>query len=286
TKDAKYLTVALKYFHAALEDDQDLGDKLGCVAGVATDWKSWDGTPPAPPIIRTVTHDTGYPMRWYGPYVALAYDWLNGARGGDAALLAQARTCLTAWSDYYTDRGYHHDEAGANYNAGFIVGKTLTAIAIGNDGGADGHLWNEIVDDELQKLLIGQGLANATGDVGTPAGAMVGGDWAEGGQYGPLSGLEYAVSARAVEENGGALPAMDTWTNSLIVRYIHATVPALDGQWVGGDFDGDTNIYQSPAENIVDAILAGPSSDEAAAWAASMKTKQSLTGGGYFYNAL
>jgi hypothetical protein len=211
---------------------------------------------------------------------------LNGATGVDAALLAQARTCMTAWSDFYTDRGYHHDEAGANYNAGFIIGKTLTAIAIGNDGGADGHLWTEIVDDQFQKLLIGQGLSNATGDIGTPAGAMVGGDWAEGWQYGPLSVLEYAVATRAIEENGGALPDMDTWTNSLIVRYIHATVPAGDGQWVGGDFDGDTKIYQSPAENIVDAVLAGPSSDQAAAFAASMKAKQSLTGGGYFYNAL
>ena len=243
------------------------------------------GNSPAPPVILTVTHDTGYPIRWYGPYVALAYDWLSPAPGFDAGLLAQARTCLTAWSDYYTAKGYHHDEAGANYNAGFIIGKTLTAIAIGNDGGADGHLWNEIVDDQFQTLLIGQGLAGMTGNVGTPAGALVGGDWAEGWQYGPLSVLEYAVSARAIEENGASLPEMAAWTNSLAVRYIHATVPALDGQWVGGDYDND-RVYQSPATNEVDAVLAGPSSDEAASWALSMKAKQSLGGGGYFYNAL
>ena len=36
-------------------------------------------TPPAPPVILTVTHDTGYPMRWYGPDVALTYDWLYNA---------------------------------------------------------------------------------------------------------------------------------------------------------------------------------------------------------------
>jgi MYXO-CTERM domain-containing protein len=285
TKDAKYLPQATKYLTAALEDDQDIGDKLGCIAGVNTDWRSWDGSTPTPPVIITVTHDTGYPMRWYGPYVALAYDWLSPVAGVDAGLLSQARTCLTAWSDYYTTKGYHHDEAGANYNAGFIIGKALTAIAIGNDGGADGHLWNEIVDDQFQKLLIGEGLLGMNGDVGAPAGALVGGDWAEGWQYGPLSVLEYAVAARALEENGASLPEMDAWTNSLAVRYIHATVPAGDGQWVGGDYDND-QIYQSPATNEVDAVLAGPSSDAAASWAASMKEKQSLGGGGYFYNAL
>jgi hypothetical protein len=124
-----------------------------------------------------------------------------------------------------------------------------------------------------------------SGAVGSPAGALVGGDWAEGWQYGPLSVLEYAVAARAAEENGASLPDMDAWTNSLAVRYIHATVPAGDGQWVGGDFDND-QVYQSPATNEVDAVLAGPSSDAAASWAASMKAKQSLGGGGYFYNAL
>ncbi len=285
TKDAKYLTQASTYLRAALSDDQRLGDKLGCVAGVSSNWQSWDGDGPAPPIILTVTHDTDYPMRWYGPDVALAYDWLSAAPGFDSALLSQARTCLSAWSDFYTLKGYHHDQAGANYNAGYIIGKTLTAIAIGNDGGADGHLWNEVVDSQFQKLIIGEGLKGASGEVGTPAGALVGGDWAEGWQYGPLSVLEYATAARAIEENGMPLPELDAWTNSLVVRYIHGTVPGLDGQWVGGDFD-DEQVYQAPAVNELDAVLAGPSSDEAAGYAAAMKEKQSLRGGDYFYNAL
>lgn len=285
TQDAKYLAQATLYLRAALEDDQKLGDKAGCTAGVSTHWQSWDGNAPAPPIILTVTHDTDYPMRWYGPNVALAYDWLSADKAADSALLAQARTCLTAWSDFYTKQGYHHDQAGANYNAGFVIGKALTAIAIGTDGGSDGHLWNEVVADQFQKLLIGEGLAGSEGKVGDAAGAMVGGDWAEGWQYGPLSVLEYAVATRALEENGAPLPELDAWTNSLVLRYIHGTVPALDGQWVGGDFD-DEQVYQSPVVNELDAVLAGPSSDEAASYAAAMKAKQSLGGGTYFYNAL
>src|SRR5262249_52619765 len=151
--NAQFLTQALKYWHASLDDDQMIGDKLGCIAGVSTDWQSWDGNPPAPPVIRTITHDTGYPMRWYGPNIALVYDWLYSAAGCDAALRGQTRTCLGAWSDYYTKSGYHHDEAGANYNAGFVIGKTLTAIAIGNDGGADGHLWTETIHDVFESLI-------------------------------------------------------------------------------------------------------------------------------------
>ncbi len=285
TQDSKYLTQALKYWHASLDDDQDIGDGLGCKAGVSTDWQSWNGNPPAPPVIITVTHDTGYPMRWYGPDIALVYDWLNSAPGVDAALLSQTRTCLGAWVDWYSKNGYHHDEAGANYNAGFVIGKTLAAIAIGNDGGADGHLWTETVSNLFPDLLVGQGLAGANGKVGDAAGPMVGGDWAEGWQYGPLSVVEYAVATRALEDNGASFPDMDAWTNSLALRYVYGTVPDLGGQWVGGDFDNSA-VYAPPSLNIVDAVLAGPSSDKAASYAAFMKQTQSLGKGSYFYNAL
>src|SRR5262249_26303508 len=219
-------------------------------AGVNADWQTWakagaSGT--APPIILTITHDTNYPMRWYGPDIALTYDWLYDAPGVTDALRAQTLTCLTAWNDFYTGYGYHHDQAGANYNAGFVIAKALTAIAIGTDGGADGHLWNEVLTDQMGKLLVGEGLAGTTGAVGAPAGAMVGGDWLEGWQYGPLSVLEYAVAARALEDQGATLPELDAWVDSLIVRYIHGTVPSRDGQWVGGDFDDQTNVYQTPS---------------------------------------
>lgn len=285
TNDAKYLTQAIKYWRAALDDDQVIGDKLGCVAGVNTNWQAWNGDPPAPPVILTVTHDTGYPIRWYGPDIALVYDWLNGAPGVDAGLLAQTRTCLGAWVDWYADRGYHHDEAGANYNAGFVISQALAGVAIGTDGGADGHLWANTVDQLFPDLMVGQGLSNANGKIGEDAGVLVGGDWAEGWQYGPLSVLEYAVAARALEENGAPQPEMNAWANSLATRYIYATVPDRSGGWVGGDFD-DEGVYTSPSTNALDAVLAAKSSDEAAAFAAFMKQAQDPGGGVYFYNAL
>ncbi|HKA89887.1 MAG TPA: hypothetical protein VKE22_19635 [Haliangiales bacterium] len=286
TGNAAYAAQGIKYWNASLNDDQTLGDGAGCVAGVNTSWQTWNGNPPAPPVIVTVTHDTGYPMRWYGPYIALTYDWLHDAPGVDDALRAHARTCLIAWVDYYTQRGYHNDEAGANYNAGFVAGKTMAAVALGGDAGADGdRLWTETVDGVFGSLLVGQGLAGRTSPLGMPAGVLVGGDWGEGWQYGPLSVLEYAAAARVVEESGAPQPEMDEWTNAIIVRYIHGTVPALDGQYVGGDFDSG-EVYQSPSMNVLDAVLIGPSSDAAAAWAAKMKELQSPNRSTFIWNAL
>ena len=287
TQQAKYMTPALLYWKASLNDDQKIGDGLGCSPANANfNWKAWNGNDPAPPNLLTVLHDTGYPIRWYGPFISLVYDWLYSAPGVDDALRTQTRTCLSGWIDYYSMKGYHHDEIASNYNAGFFLGKVLAGIAIGNDGGADGHLWTETLSTLFSSLMVGKGLTGSAGGVGTPAGPMVGGDWGEGWQYGPLSVLEYAVAARAVEEAGAAQPDVDAWVNSLVVRYIHGTVPSLDGIYVGnGDFDSEM-IYQSPSAGVLDAVLAGPSSDQAAAWAASMKQLQSANQGGSFWNVL
>jgi hypothetical protein len=288
TQNAAFLTSAIKYWNAALDDDQTLGDGKGCVIGVNPDWSTWakSGSGSAPPVILTITHDTGYPMRWYGPYLALAYDWLHDAPGVDEALRAHTRTCLTNWVDYYTQYGYHHDEPGANYNAGYVVGKTLTAIVFGGENGGDGdRLWTETVTEVFGSLLLGDGLAGAQDPVGRPAGVLVGGDWAEGWQYGPLSVLEYAAAARALEQAGAPLPEMDAWTSSLLVRFVHATTPAGDGMFnSNGDLD-DTVAYPAPSPNQLDAVLLGPSSDEAAAFAQNEKQSRKLQGG-FIWNAL
>ena len=288
TKKAPYLAQALLYWKASLNDDQTLGDGKGCAPGVSTAWQSWamSGTGSAPPVLVTVTHDTGYPIRWYGPDLALTYDWLYGATGVDAALQQQTRTCLSSWLDYYSGYGYHRDEAGANYNAGYVVSETLGAIAIGTDGGADGHLWTVAVDGVMTKLLVGQGLVGGGGGVGSPAGVMLGGGWAEGWQYGPLSVVEYAASARAIEDLGGSLPVMDTWASSLVLRNVHATLPGGKFEFCG---DGDCDIAtpnNTLDANELDAVLLGPSSDQAASWAAFAKQAGAVQPGSYVYNAI
>jgi hypothetical protein len=281
TQNAMFLTTAIKYWNASLNDDQTLGDGLGCVAGANTNWQSFvaGGNAPTPPIIITVTHDTGYPMRWYGPYIALAYDWLHDAPGVDATLLSHTRTCLSAWVDYYTMSGYHNEEAGSNYNAGYVIGKSLTAIALGGENGATSdRIWTETVNDLFGTLLVGKGLLGSTDPVGMPAGVMAGGDWGEGWQYGPLSVLEYAAAASAMEAAGAPLPAMDAWANSLVVRYQQATVPSDDGVFnSNGDLE-TTDVYPGPNAGPLDAVLIGPSSDQAAGWAAFAKKDQGAKG--------
>jgi hypothetical protein len=283
TQQAKYLTPALTYWKASLNDDQNIGDGLGCTAANSTfNWKTqWDGSYPPPPVLLTITHDTGYPMRWYGPDVALVYDWLYAAPGVDAALLTQTRACLTSWIDYYTAKGYLANQAGFNYNAGFVVGKTLAAIAIGADGGSDGHLWTETIHDVFANLLVGQGLAGSNAGLGAAAGVMVGGDWGSW-QYGPLSVVEYAVATRALEEAGVPQPDMDAWINSVAIRMIYGMLPKMDAQFFGnGDFD-PSDIYESPAVGQHNAVLLGPSTDAAAGWALFLKQQQNLEDGSFF----
>jgi hypothetical protein len=285
TGDAKYLTQALKYWHAALDDDQTLGDKLGCVANVDTNWSKYDGTGLGPPVLLTVTHDTGYPIRWYGPFLALTYDWLYASPGVDDGLRKQTRTCLTSWVDYYTKLGYLRDEPGGNYNAGYVIAKVLSGAAIGTDGGSDGHLWSE-AQSLLSDLIVGKGLAGVSGAVGTPAGALAGGDWAEGWQYGSLSVLELAMASRVLEDNGVALPEMRAWANSLATRLQYATVPRLDGSWVGADFDDATNVYFPPNARVPDAVLVAASADSSAAWVTFLKQTQKPGASDFFYDAL
>jgi hypothetical protein len=285
TGQKPYLAQAIKFWRVSLDDDQAIGDGKGCTAEQATvDWrKRWNGEHPAPPALVTVSHDTWYPMRWYGPYLALAYDWLYAE--ADEALRLQTRRCLTGWIDGYTRFGYLRDDPGANYHAGFVIAKTLGAIAIGNDGGADGHLWTETLRDVFARQLVGKGLSDSSAS--KQPGLLVGGDWGSW-QYGPLSVLEYAVATRAVQDHGAPQPEMAAWITSVVLRSLHGAVPTMDRQFSGnGDYEGEGEyaVYKSLEANQLDAALAGPGTDQVAAWALFVRQNRKLTGG-YFWNAL
>ena len=95
TGQKAHLAQALKYLRVTLNDDQATSDGLGCTAErAAKGWSSWKGDYPPPPVLVTVTHDTWYPMRSFGPFVALTYDWLYG--DADEALRQQTRQCLSS----------------------------------------------------------------------------------------------------------------------------------------------------------------------------------------------
>jgi hypothetical protein len=252
TGDAAHAGAGIKLWRAVLEDVETMGDKKACVAG-ASDTQA----------IAAIKRDTGYAIRFIGPHAALAYDWLHDAPGVDDGLRAQSRACFRAWIDYYTKSGYLNDVPGANYHAGYVAAKTFISVAeAGEDGANSDKMWTETVDDIFGKQLIGKGLA--------PTGALSGGDWAEGWQYGPLSVLEYALSARALEEQGVALPAMHQWATDLTLRFVYGLLPSRDASYVGGDTSSET-VYVEPNGRVLVSTLAGPGSDQAASWAAFLR---------------
>src|SRR5262249_51362276 len=161
---------------------------------------------------EVIQHDTGYWLRIHGPYVALAYDWLADTLSADVKAHARARS--KAWMDWYTKQGYLKDVPGSNYHAGYVFAKTLLAIAAAGEDDGSADVWFKDAYVNLFKAqLIGDGLA--------PTGAISGGDWPEGWQYGPLSVVEYALAARAMEEQNGELPEMRAWAGDIALAYLH-----------------------------------------------------------------
>ena len=270
TGNAQHAATGIKLWRALLEDIDTLGDKKACVAG-ATEAVA----------IASIRRDSGYAIRFIGPHTAMVYDWLHDAPGVTEALRQQTRDCFRNWITFYTRDGYLHDQPGANYHAGFVGAKALIAVAeAGEDGAAGDLIWTQAVDDVLGKQLLASGMAqdNAGTPRGAHHGALVGGDWAEGWQYGPLSVLEYAAAARALGEQGVDVGAMGAWASDLTLRALHGLLPDKRGSYAGGDFDSDS-FFSDPSSSPMDATLLGPASDEAAGWAAFLNRQLFGTGG-------
>jgi hypothetical protein len=252
-------------WHALLEDVATIGDGRACVPGAS------------PKQARaSIQRDDGYAIRFIGLHTALAYDWLHDAPGVDEALRRQSRSCFGAWIDWYSTEGYLHDTPGSNYQAGFVAAKTLIAIAESGEGGPpdDGaRFFREVVDDLFGKQIVGDGLQPERG--GTPpegSGALVGGDWPEGWQYGALSVVEYALALRALEESGVSWPETRAWAGDLTVRFLYGLTPNRRGMYVGGDTETKGPYLPTDPAPLV-ATLIGPSSDQAAGWAAFLRKK-------------
>ena len=244
TGNANYAAPAVTLFRAMLDDYATLGDGAGGDT--------------------VVQHDTGYAMRFFGAYAALMYDWLHDAPGVDETLRAHARARFKAWTDWYDTDGYLNKTPGSNYHAGYVFAKTLIAVAEGNEDGATSNAyWNDVVTNIFPNQMIADGLS--------AKGALAGGDWPEGWQYGTMSVMSYALAARALEEQGVAFPEMRAWADALTVRYLHGMNPAKDGMYVGGDLD-DPRVDAPLNPRALIATMAGPGSDLAASWAAHVKT--------------
>jgi hypothetical protein len=251
------LATAIKYWNVLLDDYQTVGDGLGGDS--------------------VVTHDTGYAMRTFAPYSALAYDWLHDAPGVTEALRAHARARFDAWSTYYSTSGYLRHLAGANYQAGYAFAATLMAIAEGGEAGATGEAhWSNVRD-----VIWKQDLLPALG----AGGVLEGGDWPEGWQYGALSVLEHALAMRAMQENGAPISGAAAWASSLPLRFAYGLTPLTQQSFTGGDSDAETP-YREPNNGALLAAIVGPADDQAKALARKLDTDLKLNNENPLFDAL
>ncbi|HTQ02200.1 MAG TPA: MYXO-CTERM sorting domain-containing protein [Polyangiaceae bacterium] len=251
------LATAFKYFSVLLDDYQTVGDGAG-----GDD---------------VVSHDSGYAMRTFAPYSAIAYDWLHDAPGMTDDLRAHALERFNAWMSWYQTNGYLPDLAGANYEAGYAFAATMIAIAEGGEAGANGDAhWATVTNTIWGKDMSG-GLS-ATG-------VLQGGDWAEGWQYGPLSVLEHALSMRALADNGVNVPGAGPWADSLVTRFANDLTPVSHQVYAAGDSD-NTSPNRDPDNGPLLATIAGLGSDQAKSWARKLDADLGLQNDNPLFDAL
>ncbi|MEO8548454.1 MAG: hypothetical protein ABI678_00700 [Kofleriaceae bacterium] len=223
-------------FATALLDDQD----------VIGDGKGGDG------IVR---HDDGYPIRMIGPWTAITYDWLHDQMSPE--LRDKARHRWKEWLAWYREHGYRVETPGTNYHAGFLFAATTMAIAQGGEAGADGpKLWAEVADKMWAKDMA---------VAFTDDGALAGGAWPEGWQYGPLSVAEIAFGARAMRQNGAPVQTA-RWLRQLLRVHIYGLTPS-DGVFPLGDTEEESSAYLKPNPLTLAAVALGDASPDDKRWA-------------------
>jgi hypothetical protein len=203
TGDERYAKASLRYLDALLDDRLTLGDGQGGE--------------------QVVTHDSGYGMRTFGVYSALAYDWLRGAPGMTDRVRERIRQRLTQWLGWYGDKGYLRDQPFANYYWGYLTALSFAGLAAAGDA-PEAAQWLEAAQSELSKRVL-------------PAfrDRLRGGGWPEGWQYGEYTTLEIALVCRAFAMAGVDVTEKVPWLGQTVSHHVHALLP--DGTSV---YDGGT----------------------------------------------
>jgi hypothetical protein len=203
TGDERYAQTSMRYLDALLDDRLALGDGQGGE--------------------KVVTHDSGYGMRTFGAYSALAYDWLRGAPGMTDAVRERIRRRLSQWLGWYAEHGYLRDQPFANYYWGYLTTLSFAGLAAAGDG-VEADEWLKAAQNELSKRVL-------------PAfrDRLRGGGWPEGWQYGEYTTLEIAMVCRAFGMAGVDVVPKVPWLGQTVTHHVHALLP--DGKSV---YDGGT----------------------------------------------
>ena len=203
TADERYAAASLRYLKALLDDRLVVGDGKGGA--------------------DVVSHDSGYGMRTFGAYSALAYDWLRNAPGMNAQLQSHVRERLGQWIGWYQKDGYLRDRPIANYYWGYLTALSFGGMAAaGDDQAADG--WLKTARSELANQVL-------------PAfrDDLRGGGWPEGWQYGEYTTLEVALVARAFRDSFNVDVASKLpWLAQTVTHHVHALLPDEKSVYDGG----------------------------------------------------
>jgi hypothetical protein len=184
---------------------------------------------------NSILIDTGYTSRYLGKHVAMGYDWLYDYPGFSSALKTQAANTLYRWSTYIRDHGYHAGTPESNYEAGAYDSRMMTALALSGQrtaAGSGNALVTEIGQYRTTTLLP---------RLQTSTGALFGGYWSEGWNYGSLATENLLLAGLAYEAAGnGTVTPERTWAQSVIKNFL-INQPTETTLYDGGDW------YASPA---------------------------------------
>lgn len=226
TGDAKYADCALRYLGALLDDRLAVGDKQG-----------------GDDVIH---YDSGYGIRTFGAYTALAYDWLRGAPGFDASLRARSLARLDKWLAWYETDGYLHDQPLANYYWGYLTTLAFAGLATAGESPL-GDQWLEHARKELSTRAM-------------PAfrDELRGGGWPEGYQYGEYTTAEVALVAEAFRTGANVdITRKLPWLADTIAHHTHALLPDQRTVYDGGTQGEHPVVPSALAVAAVDVALDG-----------------------------
>lgn len=203
TGDASYAEGALRYVNALLDDRFKVGDGKGGA--------------------DVVRHDSGYGIRTFGAYTALAYDWLRQAPGMNDELRRRMRERLEQWLSWYEKEGYLRDRPTSNYYWGYLTTLSFAGLAAAGESKAADD-WLASAQRELSTRVLPELKTR-----------LQGGGWPEGWQYGEYTTLEIALVARGLQTGADVDIARKLpWLGQTVTHHAHALLPDEKSVYDGG----------------------------------------------------
>lgn len=209
--------------------------------------------------------DSGYGIRNYGVGMAIGFDWLYSALS--PATKAGVVAALNSWVDWYDQSGFLKNDPIANYFVGYLLAKTYTALATGEDnpkaatywGDVQTKLWGQLVKPKYQAW-------------------MKGGGWPEGWGYGPraVRGVaEFLWAVKTAKNLDWHTELPQARDQAAYLRYFAwPAFTRMDDQGTvrsGIDLHPSASLYTSLA--TISAELGDPQAPVAASFAADVLAK-------------